>query len=412
MTTTTATPTMTAFTKRTKQPTLVLGAVLLAPLVGACTISYPLDTPPPSVPAAIAAQAPLDILFVVDNSPSMAEEQDTLVRSVFDERCPIADLRDVPEPFANAPPDVLEELAEVCGLAQLMAAINGDFHIGVITTDVGNCDERFAEVQDPDGLHTPTSMRGCLQGAANDDGHKFLSRDDDVLGGVQQAMLGVGTYGSSFERGMDAMKIFLDPASRRAPGCENDLDGFLRKDGQLLVIFVGDEDDCSHADGAYGFDNELENEPAGCGDFREMFLQSSATDCYEQRDLLAPVADYAGFLRGLTEQGRTTGVYVGVVGGLVESVGSDGGGFVPGGCVPGDEGAVEAQCTPTFGNSQICDENQSCCFADGSFRYAELAASVNSAPLMGSICAPDFRGPLLPIFFRSDLEDENVVVEK
>ena len=181
----------------------------------------------------------------------------------FEKRCPIDDLTNVQPQFANPPPAVLSELASVCGISQLMAAMNGDFHIGVITTDVGNCDERLPDAQDLDDTHTPTPMRGCLQGAVNASGKKFLTRDDDVQQGLQDAMLGVGLYGSSFERGMDAMKVFLDDGSRRAPGCEDDLDGFLRQDGQLLVIFVGDEDDCSHADGAYGFANELEGEPAG-----------------------------------------------------------------------------------------------------------------------------------------------------
>lgn len=391
-------------TKKTLQALATTTATLLT----ACTISYPLDVPPPPAPLAIAAQTPLDILFVVDNSGSMAEEQQTLVRSVFDERCPIDNLQEVPPQFASAPPELLAELSEVCGLAQLMAAIDGDFHIGVITTDVGNCDERLSEGQDLDDSHTPTPMRGCLQGAKDDDGHKFLTRADDMKQGLQDAMLGVGVYGSSIERGMDAMKVFLDPRSRRAPGCEDDLDGFLRPQGQLLVVFVGDEDDCSHADGAYGFVDELEGEPAGCGEFPQQFAFGRPAACYEDQEHLAPVSDYSDFLLGLKTSGRTTGVYVGVVGGLV-ALEQEGGvtGFVPGGCVPADDGAANAICTPAFGNSQQCDDAETCCFADGAFRYAQLAAAVNSDVLMGSICTADFRAPLLPIFFQSQLDDDD-----
>jgi len=378
---------------------LLTGALglLSAPLSG-CTRTYALDLPPEST--AIAAQGPLDILFVVDNSASMSDEHEALVRSVFDERCPIDDVNAVPQRFANPPPALLAELAEVCGLAQLLAAIGGDYHIGVITTDVGVCDERLPGAQDPEGVHTPTPMRGCLQG-------RLLSGADDILGGFQNAMVDVGTYGSPRERGFDAMEIFLDPGSRRAPGCENDLDGFLRPDGRLLVVFVADEDDCSHADGAFGFSDELVGEPQQCGDFPGLFTQAnSAGLCTSEAELLAPVSRYARVLRGLVNDRRTQEVYVGVVGGLVESAGV----FVPSGCSPdeGGEGGITALCAPVFGGggSAACDEDGArCCAADGAFRYTELAAAVNSEALLGSICASDFRAPLLPIFFNSSLDD-------
>jgi hypothetical protein len=382
----------------TTTTTTTASALLALSLLASCTLSYNLDVPPANT-AAIAAQAPLDILFVIDNSGSMLDEHQTLVRSVFDDRCPIGDLRAVPQRFANASPEMLAELAKVCGLAQLLAAIDGDFHIGVITTDVGNCDERLSSAQDPDGIHEPTPMRGCLQGSG------ILTRDDDVLVAFQGALLGVSTYGSPYERGFDAMKTFLDPAARRAPGCENDLDGFLREAGQLLVVFVADEDDCSHADGAFGFDDELLNEPEQCGDFFDMFAQPHTPQhCSEDRDHLAPISHYSDFLGGLKTSGRTQNVFVGVVGGLFESAGKN----VPGGCSPDTEGRVTSVCTPAFGTGNSCGPEEFCCAADGAFRYAELAAAVNSEALLGSICAPDFRAPLLPIFFRSDLEGDVV----
>ncbi|MDP2339804.1 MAG: hypothetical protein Q8O67_02510 [Deltaproteobacteria bacterium] len=378
----------------TTTTTTTASALLASVSLLSCTLDYDLDVAPVNT-AAIAAQGPLDILFVVDNSGSMLDEHETLVRTVFDDRCPIGDLRAVPQRFANASPEMLGELAKICGLAQLLAAIDGDFHIGVITTDVGACDERLPSAQDPDGLHTPTPMRGCLQGGG------VLTRDDDVLAAFQGSMLGVGTYGNPRERGFDAMKAFLDPGSRRAPGCEDDLDGFLREDGQLLVVFVADEDDCSHADGAFGFDDELAAEPAGCGEYFDLFTHSTQA-CTDDAEHLAPVSLYSDFLTGLRTSGQTQNVYVGVVGGLFESRGVQ----VPGACSPDIGGTVTAVCTPAFGTGNSCGPEESCCAADGAFRYAELAAAVNSEALLGSICAPDFRAPLLPIFFQSDLQDD------
>lgn len=388
-----------------RRPLLALAACALAPT--ACTVDYDLDAPPVNVQS-IAEQAPLDILFVVDNSGSMLEEHETLVRTVFDDRCPITDLGDVPAPFANPPPEVLQELAKQCGIAQLLAAVGGSddgFHIGVITTDVAECDERFGEVQDPDNLHTPTPMRGCLQrgGVRVDGERRYFNAEDDIEAGLREAMLGVGQYGSPRERGLDAMRTFLADDADRAAGCEGDLDGFLRKHAQLVVVFVVDEDDCSHDGGAYGFDDELAEENGVCGNdpaaFSEL-LDHPASNCYdpELRGLLAPPALYADFLKGLKTDGRTRDVFVGVVGGLVDG----GEGFAAAGCRAGTEGVVDPVCTPSLGTSggQTCaEEGANCCTADGSYRYVDVARAVNETSLLGSICAPDFRDPLLPLFF-------------
>ena len=365
----------------------------------ACTIDYQLDQPIERLP--LAVQRPLDILFVVDNSASMADEQATLLRSVFDPRCPITDVQAVPQRYNRPSREVFAELTEVCGIAQLMAAMGGNFHIGVITTDVGVCDERFSVGQDPDNLHEPTTMRGCLQGQG------VITNSDDVEAAFQAAILGVGTYGSSIERGLDAMEVFLDPGSRRAPGCENDLDGFLRKDGRLMVVMVADEDDCSHRDGALGFPNELEGEPETCGEFIDLFArpETSASNCQNRQDQLVSVGAYSDALRGLVDTGRTTDVMVSVMGGLRDN----GAGLEPGGCAPLPDGGVDGSCRATLGTAQTCDVEENCCSADGAFRYVEFARAVNADSLLGSICADNFRDPLLPLFFLDRLGGEEVL---
>ena len=52
---------------------------------------------------------------------ALQEEQARLARTIFDERCPIQDLRDVPPPYVNPVGSTLAELSEVCGIAQLLA---------------------------------------------------------------------------------------------------------------------------------------------------------------------------------------------------------------------------------------------------------------------------------------------------
>ena len=388
-------------TSRTTTFAAIAGLVGAATLgvVSACTVDYQLDQPVERLP--LAVQRPLDILFVVDNSGSMADEQATLRRSVFDPRCPITDVGAVPQRYHRPSPEVFAELTSVCGIAQLMAAMGGNFHIGVITTDVGVCDERLSFAQDPDGLHEPTTMRGCLQGQG------VITNGDDVEAAFQSAILGVGTYGSSIERGLDAMEVFLDPGSRRAPGCENDLDGFLRPDGRLMVVMVADEDDCSHRDGALGFPDELEGEPATCGDFPGLFSrpETFARNCQDRQDQLVSVGAYSETLRELVVNGRTTDVMVSVMGGLRDN----GAGLEPGGCSPLADGAIDGSCRPSLGTAQACDVEDNCCSADGAFRYVEFARAVNGDSLLGSICADNFRDPLLPLFFLDRLGGEDVV---
>jgi hypothetical protein len=364
-------------------------------IVGAassCTVAYRLE-PKEQLALPIVQQAPLDVLFVVDNSASMAEEQINLRRTVFDERCPIQDLQNVPGPYANPAGATLDELAAVCGVSQLLAAFDADFHIGVITTDVGLCDERLAAAQDPEGLHEPTPQRGCLQGG-------LITSDDDVQARFTDALTHVGTYGSGIERSMEAARIYLDPNSRRAPGCEDDLVGFLRPDAQLLVVFVTDEDDCSHDDGAYGFPDELVDEPA-CGvDFPNLFTMPASV-CSTQPELLAPVQGTVDFLRGLVDGGRTRDVFVGVVGGVID--GADGTSF-PAGCRATADGVGNA-CFLSGGRSNqttpgaVCDPAvATCCTADPASRLVDLAHAVNDASFVGSVCAPEYRTTLLPLF--------------
>jgi len=381
-----------------RAPVPVLLSVVIASLAAGCTVDYALDAPPPNPRLPIVKAAPLDILFVVDNSGSMQEEQETLLRSVWDPRCPLSDTRQVPQHLQDPSRETFEALTDVSGLAQLMAIRRGDFHIGVITTDVGMCDERLSAAQDPDNLHEPTPMRGCLQGPGT------ITRDSDVEADFKSAMLGVGTYGSSIERGLDAMEVFLTPDSRRGEGCDNDLDGFLRPDGHLLVVFVVDEDDCSHRDGEGGFPDELADEPQTCGDHPSLFTNHSSTRCVEQADRLASIDSYRATLRGLVAGGRTTDVYVAVVGGLVEQ----GGRLEPAGCLGTDDGGVTGGCLETFGTSTECAQTDGCCTADAASRYVQLARAVNADSLVGSICAPDFRAPLLPLFFQAELGGDDV----
>lgn len=142
-----------------------------------------------------AANNKVDILFVVDDSASMEQEQATLASGFVS--------------FANR----LEESGT-------------DFHLGVITTT-------FA-YDDPD--------RGRLVGDP-----LFLTNEDTDYVAQFAVRAQVGTDGEDKEKGLEAAAYALSPIANL------DLNGgFVRSDARLLVVFVSDEEDCSD-EGALGF---------------------------------------------------------------------------------------------------------------------------------------------------------------
>lgn len=170
------------------------------------------------------SQAPtdmVDILFVVDDSGSMAEEQDTLI-------------------------------AGFAAFADQLEASNTRFQIGVITTSF--------DYTDPD--------RGVLLGDP-----PILTPEDDYRALFPLRTV-VGIDGSDKEKGLEAAVFALHP-TMTLPGGRNE--GFVRKDAELLIVFVSDEEDCSD-------NGALEGQPPEA--------------CYTQMDALPPVE---GFLEDLKD---------------------------------------------------------------------------------------------------------------
>ncbi|MEO8705217.1 MAG: hypothetical protein ABI867_34545 [Kofleriaceae bacterium] len=171
----------------------------------------------------------VDILFVIDDSGSMADKQ--------------ASLR---ENFPN--------------FINVLNTIQGglpDVHIGVVTSDMGAKGEDDASPgsavgQVGNGGCANTGKSGNLQrGAAPLNGAEVFISDIKNTDGTRQKnyagdlatvfgqMASVGIGGCGFEQHLHAMKKALDGNGANA--------GFLRQDAFLAVIFLADEDDCSMA---------------------------------------------------------------------------------------------------------------------------------------------------------------------
>ena len=153
----------------------------------------------------------VDLLFVIDNSGSMADEQINLVNSF-------------PE-FVSA--------------MQAQLVDTESYHVGVVTSDSnqyngGGCQTYGALVTKTGGVDSSNAT--CTPYAS---GKNFMSEADDL--GARFACAGqVGTGGDGNEQPMMTMVAAVQPGIN-APGACND--GFVRDDALLVVVVITDEED-------------------------------------------------------------------------------------------------------------------------------------------------------------------------
>jgi len=173
----------------------------------------PLDVALSPVPTQVPAQVTLDVLFVVDNSNSMAEEQQSL---------------------ASAFPSFMNTL--------LLYGLKLDLRVGVISTDLGagNYGIPSCETALGDGgkLQTKPRIAGCSVPA-----DPFISVvgtstnvPDDMVNDAFACIVQLGTGGCGFEQPLGA-------ALRAIDGVSNP--GFPRQGSALAVVVISDEDDCT-----------------------------------------------------------------------------------------------------------------------------------------------------------------------
>ncbi|HUH05048.1 MAG TPA: VWA domain-containing protein [Kofleriaceae bacterium] len=164
----------------------------------------------------------IDILFVIDNSGSMAEEQASLTGNF--------------SRFIN----VLENIEG--GLPNV--------HIGVVSSDVGagpfnisGCSgngDNGALQSAPRGACTAPSG-AYIQDIDDGSGGRTRNYGPDTLADTFSCIARLGIDGCGFEQQLES--------ARRALNSSNPTNqGFLRQNAFLAVIFITDEDDCSTAD--------------------------------------------------------------------------------------------------------------------------------------------------------------------
>jgi hypothetical protein len=169
-------------------------------------------------------RAKVDILFVVDNSGSMAEEQANLARNF---------------------PLFMEALGTTDDPA------GPDLHIAVVSSDLGAGAGTFSTsctVGGDQGLfcrgqapapHTGDSCTRC--GVDTSQGRFLRTRNPNFAGSIStvfSCMARLGTFGCGFEHTLGALISALTTA-QNGP--------FLRDDAYLAFVLITDEDDCTAA---------------------------------------------------------------------------------------------------------------------------------------------------------------------
>jgi hypothetical protein len=165
----------------------------------------------------------VDLLFVIDSSGSMQDEQVTLVQSF---------------------PDFVSEM-------QTELADAESYHVGVTTSDNYPYNEinciisEGALVTQTGGLGSSGQVCGPFSS-----GKRWMDEMEPNLAQKFQCAAQVGIQGDGNERPMQTMQAAVSPALN-APGACND--GFIRQDALLVVVIITDEED-DHEVAACGLD--------------------------------------------------------------------------------------------------------------------------------------------------------------
>lgn len=177
----------------------------------------------------------MDILFVIDDSGSMEQEQTNLVEN-------FPKFIDVLETFTTGSDDIL------------------DYRVAVTTT---GRDVDFL-VDSTGGIPLPFPVDPVSVSEQGDNGkmrqecgmsRPWIERADGEVSDTFSCVADVGTGGPSLEMPLLAAKMAL--GERMSDGTNA---GFLREDALLGIVFLTDEDDCSRTDNGFTVeDDKCEN---------------------------------------------------------------------------------------------------------------------------------------------------------
>ncbi len=337
------------------------GALTALPALWACN-SHPLEQPIPQPTQQsdlyydVNPIRDVDILFMIDNSPSMATKQNRLARNF---------------------PSFIAELQKIPGPTGQPALPN--VRIGIVSSDMGgagsnasNCGTRPGGdrgiFQVLPGCGLDVTRQRYLESKDSGKTNNFTGNLADVF----SCMAKLGDVGCGFEHQLQATRLALYPTAN-VNLAENA--GFLRPNAYLAVILITDEDDCSAPPDTHLFEADLPGQSASLrcaikghlcngkeppvGDFTAPIIDCKSN---EQGQLIS-VAEVVGNIKNL-KPGRADRIVVAAITGSagdgkykigkVKDVdtGMDVFDYLPGCSFPGDP---EATATPAIRVKEFVD---------------------------------------------------------
>ena len=335
---------------------------------------------PPPLHAPLTAASKVDILFLIDDSNSMAPLQAKL-------RTRMPEFMKVLESAPFGMPDV--HVAVVS--SSLGAGIFGNVP-GCQPGTVGNLDGNFQHKAGC-GLHAGQTFLRSTGGATP------MTNFDGDIADVFSCIANLGQNGCGFEHQLESVRLALQKA--QTSGNENS--GFLRPDALLAVVFLTNEDDCSVPADSMLFDPNQQSvsDPLGglqsyrCNEFGHLCDQNMPhtgpngalmmTNCRSREDgKLIRINGFIDYLYSL-KPGAPQNVFVALIAGPTapyvvqprEAMLANGGVEV--------QPTVAHSCTGTVADFE---------YADPAVRLGEVAQAFSPNSVVASICADDYAGTM------------------
>jgi len=216
---------------------------------------------------------PVDLIWVIDNSNSMEEEQVSLAQNF-----PL-----IIDILANPPDDNEDGMPDWPPLT--------DLRLAVVTTDLGVGENNVAScnASGDEGIFIRESRRDVppCDGFSLTDASwlNFASGDSDSFNQGFSCLAQLGTDGCGMEQQLEAAYEAI--ATQMAPGGANA--GFFRNDSVVSVTFVTDEDDCSTGDSSF-----FDPSPMATSELGPLSVR-----CAQNPDRLHPISRYVQLFRNL-----------------------------------------------------------------------------------------------------------------
>ena len=356
---------------RSERPRFHLVSLLLLASALACHSSGPRRSgagAENAIPVEATGRTRVDLLFVVDNSGSMFQEQAAMAEYLG---AMIRELVDPPDADGDTRPDALPV---------------EDLHVGVVSTDVGTMGYTVSTCRNRDVgddgclLHLPSPLVGGCESSYP----SFLARDpsnaltyDPERLAADFACIGtLGTNGCGWEQQLESLRRAV--MENQQPGRCNE--GFLRPDSVLTIVLVTDENDGSVSPAHPEFFDQSRTDLGHLGSVRTLL----------HPEMLTPVEWFHQRLLSVRPRAVESIVLAGIVGVPVDSV-CEGSGIDFAACL--DLTGMQETIDPAAPTQIIpsCDTTMGMAFPPR--RIVELARMWDEAGggmVVASICRPDW----------------------